>query len=311
MQSSDVFHFLSVVLEKAGGLKPARAGDLAGQFSTLESFAKTDFASAVLSRADGGQVRLNDRERKGAETAKSHVRPSSSLNENWIRFITHRTIDKMMKNVNSLRISDINMNPFLIRVLRLRHPDEAVRFNVYQTVTRSLVTTMGNTLQYMLGSSGGARLGKKGEWYDVIKEKGDDTYWIQVKAGPNNVNADQAKDFTRKFDETEKTSGNFARLGIAYGKRDLKTVSLEIVKNYVDKWDERLLVGAELWDFVSGEKDYHLSVLRWIDLTADQILENSSIMREVENAVERLIGEFEAEYGKGEQAMQKYLNASL
>lgn len=251
MQSSSVFQFLSVVLEKAGGLNPSRAGDLAAQFSTLESFAKTDFSSAILSRADGGQIRLNYKEKNGAETAKIHVRPSSSLNENWIRFITHRTIDEIMKNINSLRISDINMNPFLIRALRLRHSDEAVRFNVYQTVTRSLVTAIGNTLQHMPWSGERARLEKKGKWYDAIKEKGDDA------------------------------------------------------------WDERLLVGAKWRNFVSSEKDYHLSVLRWIDLTADQILEDSSIMREVENAVERLIGEFEAEYGKGEQAMQKYLNASL
>lgn len=158
-QSSAVFAFLSVVLEKAGGLNPARAGDLAGQFSTLESFAKTDFLGADMSRADGGEIRLSDKERKGAELTKNHVRPSSSLNENWIRFITHRTIKKMMENVEGLRLSDINMNPFLIRVLRLRHPDEAVRFNVYQSVTRSLVTTMGNTLQYMLGSSGKSEVG--------------------------------------------------------------------------------------------------------------------------------------------------------
>ena len=156
-----------------------------------------------------------------------------------------------------------------------------------------------------------SRLGKRGEWYDVVKHDGDKTYWIQVKAGPNNVNADQAKDFNRKFNEMEKSPGNFARLGIAYGKRDLKTVSLEIVKKYMDNWDERLLVGTELWDFVSDEKDYHLSVLRWIDLTADQMLENSSITREVESAVERLIKEFETKYGRGEQAMQKYLNSSL
>lgn len=216
-----------------------------------------------------------------------------------------------MHNVKNTKLERINMNPFLIRVLNLKTPDEVIRFNVYQAVTRSIVTSMGMSLEYMIGSSGTARMGERGEWYDVVKEAGDLTYWIQVKSGPNNVNRDQIERFNTKFDDTESKKGNFARLGITYGKRDLNTVSLGLVRKYMKDWEKRLLVGRELWDFVSDEKDYHLQVLNWIDITATDILHQSSIEKEIQKVITDLTDQFEELYGKGEQGVQKYLDSVL
>ncbi len=204
----------------------------------------------------------------------------------------------------------INMNPFLIRALNLKTPKEVIRFNAYQTITRSIVTSMGTSLEYMVGNSG-ARMGKKGEWYDVVKKIGESTYWIQVKSGPNNINKDQIEKFAEKFAKTEEEKNQYARLGIVYGKRDLDTVSIGLVKNYLKNWEEQLLVGSELWEFVSCEENYHVKVLKWIDDVATEILQNKSIDGEISRSISKLTREFVKKYGHGGAGVQKYLAESL
>ncbi len=310
LPDSEVFHFLTVLLKKEGNFGK-KAEILASQFSTLKAFKNTDFKTAKFIRSgDKTEITLRDNERKMAEKIKEHINPNSSLPENWIRFTMHRIIHKFLHNMNSLSLSEINMNPFLIRALNLQVPEEVIRFNVYQAVTRSIVTSMGMSLEYMIGNSG-ARMGERGEWYDIVKEIGDSTYWIQVKSGPNNVNKDQIDRFNQKFDETEKKKNQFARLGITYGKRGLNTVSIGLVKKYMTDWEKRLLIGRELWDFVSEEKNYHVKVLKWVDDVASKILKNHSIDDEISKCISRLATDFEKKYGSGKDGVQKYLTESL
>lgn len=281
------------------------------QFSTLNAFYEADFKNIKLTRGwDRAEIALNDRERAGAESVKKYIHPEATLKEHWIRFTAERLIAKMVYNIHAIDLEKMSINPFLIRALNLRTPQEIIRFNMYQTVTRSIVTSMGMSLEYMVGSSG-ARMGKKGEWYDVVKEMGDITYWIQVKSSPNNVNKDQIETLNDRFDQTEAEDNNFARLGITYGKRGAKTISMGLVKKYMKNWKERLLVGHELWDFVSEEKNYHVKVLRWIDDTASQILRSRSIAQEIDKAIEQITAEFEQRYGTGEKGVEKYLNTTL
>ncbi len=215
-----------------------------------------------------------------------------------------------MKNISKLKLDDINMNPFLIKAMHLQTPQEVLRFNVYQTVSRSIVTSMGTALEYMIADSGGRR-GRRGEWYDVVKKQDNQTYWIQVKSGPNNIDKDQVIAFNRRFSETAKSQKNHPRLGITYGRPNLKTVSLGLVKKYMDDWEERLLVGRELWDFMSGEKDYHKKVLSWIEKAVVADLKSESIDSMIQKAIKRLTGEFKSKYGNGKQGVQKYLDSII
>ena len=310
-EHSDTIKFLKVILKKEGGLSESKAHELSVQFATLSAFYEADFENIKLVRGgDHTEIALNDKDRAAAQRVKKYIHPEATLKEHWIRFTAERLIRKMMDNIRAIDLEKINMNPFLIRALNLRTPQEIIRFNMYQTVTRSIVTTMGMSLEYMVGSSG-ARMGERGEWYDVVKEMGDLTYWIQVKSGPNNVNKDQIETFNDRFDQTEAEDNNFARLGITYGKRDAKTVSMGLVKKYMKNWKERLLVGHELWDFVSEEENYHVKVLRWIDDTASRILRTRSIAQEIDKAIEQITAEFEQKYGTGERGVEKYLNSAL
>lgn len=306
-QVLEVRRFLSTVLQKEARLSAGKADMIAAQFSSLESFKHADFGRHQFKSQGGKIIKLNKQILERIEDVKTLVIPKAGLPENWIRFTTHHITNKIMTNLSNLTLEYINMNPFLIRMLHLRTPEELLRFNVYQTVSRSIVTSMGTGLEYMIADSGGKRV--KGKWYDVVKKKGKDTYWIQVKSGPNNIDKDQVEAFNKKFIDTEKMSGNnHPKLGIVYGKRNLKTVSLGLVKKYMQDWEDRLLVGRELWDFMSEEKNYHKKVMFWIEDAVMQDLKNKSIDDMIQTAIKRLLREFKSKYGDGDAGVRKYLD---
>ena len=302
-------HFLDTVLQKSG-IGKKKAALLAGRFESLGSFKDADFGSLELQSPEGRRVTITEGDLTKINKAKDRVHPEQSLVENWIKFTSHNTTRKIIENVRGLTLDHINMNPFLIRMLHLRTPEELLRFNVYQTVSRSIVTSMGTSLEYMVADCGGRR-GRRGEWYDVVKEDAEDTYWVQVKSGPNNIDKDQMIAFNNNFNETAKTPRQHPRLGITYGKPGLRTISLQMAEKYLDDWESRLLVGRELWDFMSGETNYHEKILSWIDEAVSEDLKNQSIDSKIQDAISRIASEFKSKYGDGEEAVQRYIDAIL
>lgn len=305
-----VFEFLEHLIRKEAKIEKSKAAALASQFSTLNSFENTDIIKQKFARVDKTEIKLNKDQRKRIESLKKFVNSKVEMNENWIKYLANNFVETQLVNINSLKLETMNMNPFLIKALNLKTSDEVIRFNVYQTATRSIVTSMGFALESMVGHSG-ARMGEKGEWYDVVKQVKDLTYWIQVKSGPNDVDKDQVKHFNSEFNKTDSKSSNIAKLGITYGKRTLNTISMNHIQKYLDKWQERLLVGKELWDFVSGENNYHKKVLKWIDEIASTVLHGHSIDEEIEKAMVKITKEFETQYGQGEDGVKKYLNETI
>ena len=304
--SSKIHHFLYTVLQKEG-ISQKKAEPLAAQFQSLESFKSADFNSLRLEWSNGKKATITEKDLPKIDMAKKHVHPEWTLVENWIKFTSHFITKKIIENVENLTLDKINMNPFLIRMLHLKTPKELLRFNVYQTVSRSIVTSIGTSLEYMVADCGGRRA-KRREWYDVVKEDRDDTYWIQVKSGPNNIDKDQIVMFNDKFNETAKNTHNHPRLGIVYGKRDQSTVSLGMIRNYLDDWESRLLVGRELWEFMSGERGYHKKILRWIDEAVNEDLKTSSIDSKIQKAIGRITVEFKTRYGNDEDSVQRYID---
>ena len=306
----DVTEFLEYMIKNEAKIKGGKAASIAGQFGRLDFFKATDFLTGELVRADGTKITLNREQRKRLEQLKRHVNESSDIKGNWIRYFADNFVKTQLENINGLSLAKMNMNPFLIRALKLQTPEEVIRFNVYQTATRSIVTSMGFTIEKMVGHSG-ARMGIRGEWYDVVKEAKELTYWIQVKSGPNDVDKDQVEHFSKQFSETEEAKNNLARLGIAYGKRGLNTISLNHIESYLGNWQERLLIGKELWEFVSDEKNYHKRVLRHIDKVSATLLPGTSIAQEIENSITRIISEFESNYGEGKEGVEEYVDTIM
>jgi len=151
---SKIQHFLDTVLQKGGGLGERKSGLLASQFQSLRSFKDTKFEACKISTPGSRRVSITENDLDKIREAQAHVLPEQTLVENWIKFTSHFTTRHIISNMRELALEDININPFLTRMLHLRTPEELLRFNVYQTVSRSIVTSMGTSLEYMVADCG-------------------------------------------------------------------------------------------------------------------------------------------------------------
>ena len=210
--------------------------------------------------------------------------------------------------VQNLTLGKIHPNPFLIRALNLNTPEEVVRLNVYMTATRSIVTSMGFFIQKLLIScseSAESPPGKSG--WDAIKTTSDgEKCWIQVKSGPNDMDKDQIVYWAAKIEEKIQ-EGDRAYIGIAYGKRTNKTVTLGLLKQILPNSEMITLIGRELWDFVSEDTRYTVNLFEVLRHSASQVLAQSSIDEAIERCSDRIIAEFIGKYGEGSQGVFNYI----
>jgi len=103
--------------------------------------------------------------------------------------------------------------------------------------------------------------------------------------------------------------GDKAYIGMTYGKRTNETVTLGLMKQLLPDWEMKTLVGRELWDFVSDDPTYHTRLFDTLRRSAQQVLQQRSICEEIDNCVERIIGEFTSTYGTGEEGVLKYIES--
>ena len=74
-------------------------------------------------------------------------------------------------------------------------------------------------------------------------------------------------------------------------------MSINLFKQYLDKWEERTLIGTELWDFITEDDNYHMTLTNSIQQIADTILSQQSIIEKIENRVNALVEQFNSQYG--------------
>jgi hypothetical protein len=111
-----------------------------------------------------------------------------------IRRIFEGFLRERARAIRRLRIEDLDVNPFLIRLLSkelgLNDARSIVRWLVNQRLERGTVTAFGIALQ------NAAKVFSEGtgvEGADILKTREGRHYYIQVKSGPNPIPKEQAK----------------------------------------------------------------------------------------------------------------------
>jgi hypothetical protein len=99
-------------------------------------------------------------------------------------------------------------------------------------------------------------------------------------------------------------------LAMLYGTRD-KSMAFTHAKNELAKPDEWVMIGKEVWEFVSDENQYDSKVMKWMVEAVNDLDLSNKILDQVELTVSRLAEEFEEEFGKGEEGVQKYISESM
>ena len=78
---------------------------------------------------------------------------------------------------------------------------------------------------------------------------------------------------------------------------------------YLPEMEIRTLVGRELWDFLSGDDQFHVRLFDSLRISASKILGSRSIQEEIEKKINDLLLEFKKRYGDGEQGLAKYIQS--
>lgn len=160
-----------------------------------------------------------------------------------------------IKADRKLKIEDLDINPFLIRILSkemgLDNSEAIVKWLVSQRLERGFVTSFGIALQ------NAAKVFSEGtgvEGADILKTKNGRHFHIQVKSGPNTVPKDLGVRIAQLLRSAQRRNkGSLILYGMCYGS---KSQVSNIVRKYVgEEGGVDWISGRDFWEFISGEYD--------------------------------------------------------
>lgn len=215
-----------------------------------------------------------------------------------VRKVFEKFLRNRIATIRSLQLSDLNINPFLIRLLSkqqgLGSPRAVVAWLLSQRLERGTVTSGGSMLQEI------AKLFAEGsgvEGADLLKSKKGRHYHIQLKSGPNTVDKDACEFISRKLRSAQRRDpGSITVFGMAYGKPEQIS---SIVNMYLDA--DQKFIGAGFWEFISDDSN----CMKEIYAVAGEVGEafrdsrGQTLGEVLEEKLEELVSEFESTYGTG------------
>ena len=161
-------------------------------------------------------------------------------------------------------------------------------------------------VQSILQRSGAQEITEKNSGFDIQKVYEDIVYYLQIKSSPNSMNVDMIRHFNTRVANLQKKGEKYkALLGLAFGTKE--EVGRQIT-NYVDLPQSHVLVGKELWDFVSEETNFHCKVLNAIVEVAAEGSLPKNFSEMVEDKFEKLLDEWVNEYGEGQDSVDKIVS---
>ncbi len=206
-------------------------------------------------------------------------------------------LEKAIMNINDLSaeelINNSAINPFLVKALDIKDIDSFAKFYVYQRVGRSVVTSFGTAMEHMVRD---LCEGKKTKWWDVIASIDEETCYMSVKSGPNDMDKDQVEHFADRAKELEKTDQNaLPVIAMCYGKQPWSVISDTLKKQGFDA-KNNTLTGKQLYAKITGAEDYHKTLLKIIGEEASRLLKNQNTVNLIDLKVKEISEQFKKKY---------------
>jgi hypothetical protein len=308
--NNKLLQLLIYALRHEANFTPKRATVLAAHFASLEEFLNVEVEKLKEIRSVSGK-RILSLTNSQVEAIKRLQRAGilssrRDVPDNLLVLITREFVRKQVRMLDELTLDRMSPNPFLIKSLNLQTPREVVELNVYMFATRSIVTSMGFFVEKLLLASSNSAAKCERPW-DILKtNKKGKRHWIQVKSGPNDMDADQIRLWAGLIAKTV-SKGDNAYIGTTYGKRTRASVTLGLLRTYLPDWEKRTLIGRELWDFISEDPTYHEKLFPMLAEASSQVLGNESIEERIQRRIETITQEFSKKYGVSNNAVKKYL----
>jgi hypothetical protein len=232
------------------------------------------------------------------------IKKRRQIEEIFRKFLLNR-----VKTVRRLKITDLDINPFLIRTLSdelgIDNSKAIVRWLVSQRLERGTVTSFGIALQ------DAAKVFSEGtgvEGADILKTKRGRHHYIQVKSGPNTIPKDLGVRIAQLLRSAQRRNrGSLALYGMCYGS---KVQVSSIVRKYVQEdggvdW----ISGKEFWEFISDDPQ---CVEEIYEIAAEvgrtfKDQKGQFLFEVIKEKIDELTNEFEKKYGKSGDTMWKRL----
>lgn len=226
-----------------------------------------------------------------------------------IKQVFEQFVRNRARTIRRLKIEDLNINPFLIRILAkemgLNDAKSIVRWLMSQRLERGAVTSFGIALQ------DAAKVFSEGtgvEGADILKTKQGRHHHMQVKSGPNTIPKDLGVRISQLLRSAQRRNrGSVALFGMCYGSK--QQVS-NIVRQYVEQegginW----LSGREFWEFISDDPNCIDEIYEIADMVGEECIDaQGKTLSEILDAkAEELQGQFEELYGKSGKLMWENL----
>lgn len=307
---SDIeFDFLSSKIREIDGIGKAKASNIINLRHDFEGF------------SDITENEIVDNTNLKADTVDKIVSKldfidfSKDIRILWTEKIISDFLEKQYENLEDLDLDALDINVLLVKALDFNNVEEAVEFYVYQRVTRSVVTSWGSgPLENLVIVSGAEQIPSQenvdvqGKAFDMRKQKGDKTYYIQLKSGPNTMNVSMVDSLNNMIENIEdKHPEAVGILGMTYGKDS--QVSSQIRGNLND-FDNKALIGKEFWEFLTENENYYYDLISQIDNISNKSTDTFSkpFLEAVEDKIEQICGEWEETYGaRGEEGMKNFI----
>lgn len=226
-----------------------------------------------------------------------------------IEHIFEKFLLNRARTICRLKIKDLDINPFLLRILAreldLNNSRSIVAWLVNQRLERGTVTSFGIALQEA------AKVFSEGtgvEGADVMKTKGNTHYHIQVKSGPNTVPKDLGVRIAQLLRSAQRRNrGSVALYAMCYGSESQVS---SIVRKYVQhEGGVNWISGRRFWEFISDQPDCIEEIYRIADCVGERFRDRQgkSLSEIIELKVEELTEQFEDLYGRSGNAMWERL----
>ncbi len=310
-ESDILYDFLLFLLTREYGISSSTARRFASQFDSLEEVLNHKDRIGLLTRATGEKLIVHKGTVAKIKNALDAINPQLSLQQNYILSIGRVFSRRQIENIQKLTLDDINPNPFLLKALHLKSAEELIEILGFARITRSIVTSFGFFFEDLLVASGATKVKERG--FDIYKLKDGVRFFIQCKSGTNDMDKDQIVFWINKIRELEKEDVHARGLiGMPYGKRDSNTVSLGLLKQYFkEELESHVLIGKELWEFISGKPEFHAEVLELLEEASMSILKNRSVYEVIKEKIFDMINEFHSKYGQGKEAITNFLQSNF
>jgi len=202
---------------------------------------------------------------------------------------------KRLENLLDLKLNDIlkRKNPYLFKAKNINTAQDLVKSLLDAHLSSQEEGIFGGFLEelaiFICSKFYGGRK-SSAEGIDLEFEKGNCKYIVTVKSGPNWGNSQQIsrmKDNFRKAGKILRTNSAkvhiFAINGCCYGKDD----------NF-DKGDYLKLCGQRFWEFISGDEELYIKIIKPLGHEAKK--KNENFLEEYSRAINKFTFEFAGNY---------------